>query len=325
MAHNLFQNRMAFVGQTPWHGLGTRVSGSVTAEEMCSKAGLDWNVYKRAAPGARRLDAKSMSYDRYLILREPVKPESAPVALGLVTSAYQPLQNTKAFAFFEPFIASGFASFHTAGALGKGERVWVLAKLKGQIVVERNDEVDRYLLLSNTHDGSGAVSVRFTPIRVVCQNTLNLAMKKGSGVISIRHTRHLTQHLANAQAHELTVIIDKVFDDAAKVFGEMARMRLSIKETEDFLNSLFPRTKTGREPDRWGRIRAIMDDTSVTPPATRDTIWGLYNAIVRDEDFRASREASAESRLARVWFGSGGDLKLRALALGRDLVGKAAA
>jgi phage/plasmid-like protein (TIGR03299 family) len=325
VGHNLFQNRMAFVGQTPWHELGTQVSETVTAKEMCSAAGLDWEVRKKPAPGARELDAKSKAYDRYLVLRDPVKHEPAPVALGLVTGAYEPLQNAEAFAFFEPLIASGLASFHTAGALGNGERVWVLAKLKGQIVVGRDDEVDRYLLLSNTHDGSGAVSVRFTPIRVVCQNTLNIAMKKGSSVISIRHTRSLTHHLAKAQARELMLIIDKVFDDAARIFDAMARRNLSPKETEGLLSSLFPRTRRGKEPERWGRILAIVDDAEVTPPATKDTLWGVYNAIVRDEDYRASREASAESRLARVWFGSGSDLKLRALALSRDLIEEAAA
>jgi phage/plasmid-like protein (TIGR03299 family) len=219
---------------------------------------------------------------------------------------------------------SSRAALRPAGALGNGERVWVLAKLKGQMVVGRDDTIDRYLLLSNTHDGSGAVSVRFTPIRVVCQNTLNIAMKKGAGVISIRHTRHLTDHLAKAQAQELMLIIDKVFDDAAKLFDEMARRNRSTKETEGLLSSLFPRTKRDREPERWGRIRTILDDADVTPPETKGTLWGVYNAIVREEDYRRTREASSEARLARVWFGSGSDLKLRALARGRDLVGKAA-
>ena len=102
-----------------------------------------------------------------------VDREKEAVALGLVSNRYVPLQNIEAFSFFEPFIHNGWAQFHTAGALGNGERVWVLAKLDGQIVIGKDDAIDRYLLLSNKHDGTGAVSIRFTPIRVVCQNTLN--------------------------------------------------------------------------------------------------------------------------------------------------------
>lgn len=325
MGHNLFQGRMAFVGETPWHRLGTKVPESIGAKDMCSAAGLDWSVQKEPAPGARIIDAKNELYDRYLVWRDPVpvKDEHSPVALGLVSGRYELLQNTKAFAFFEPFIESGFASFHTAGALGNGQRVWVLVKLRDEMVIGHNDRVDRYLLLSNSHDGSAAVSIRFTPIRVVCQNTLNIAMKKGSGVISIRHTRYLANHLAQAQAQQLMRMIDRVFAAAAALFGKMAQMTLTNEETEAFLDVVFPRTNKKKEPERWGRIREILD-SSVTPPETKSTLWGLYNAIVHDEDYRKSRETSAEARLNRIWFGSGSELKLKAFAASRDLLKKAA-
>lgn len=194
MGHNLFRKRMAFVGEKPWHRLGTPVPECVTAEELCRAAELNWAVHKEPAPGARIINEKKKLYDRYLVVRDPDEGEQSKVALGLVTGAYELLQNAEAFAFFTPFIESGFATFHTAGALGNGERVWVLAKINGQISIMADDVIDRYLLLSNVHDGSGAVSVRFTPIRVVCQNTLNLAMEKGSSAISIRHTRNLSRN-----------------------------------------------------------------------------------------------------------------------------------
>lgn len=328
MAHSLFRGRMAFVGEVPWHRLGEPVASTVTAKEMCRAAGLDWKVKREPAPGARVIDERRGLHDRYLIMREPVGDEGDAVALGMVGSGYQPLQNTEAFEFFEPIIEGNYARFHTAGALGNGERIWVLVKLNDRIVIGKDDIVDRYLLLSNSHDGTGSVSIRFTPIRVVCQNTLNFAMKGGSGAISVRHTRNIARHLAAAQAAELRRIIEKAFKQAERLFGEMALMSLDAERTEEILEELFPRTDRqkddGLEPERWGRVKHIIEDTTVTPPKTRGTLWALYNAITRDEDYRKSREASPEARLERVWFGSGHDLKIRALTTCRKEIRRAA-
>lgn len=328
MSHNLFRERMAFVGDVPWHGLGRAVASTVTATEMCQAAGLDWGVTKKPAPGARIVNKRRTLHDRYLIMRRPVGNEKDEVALGMVGSGYEPLQNTEAFKFFEPFIESKYAEFHTAGALGNGERVWVLVKLNDQIVIGSDDIVDRFLLLSNSHDGTGAVSIRFTPIRVVCQNTLNFAMKRGSGAISVRHTRNVARHLATAQATELKRIVEKAFKEAGTLFGNMALKTLTAKHTDTILEILFPRTerqkKAGLEPERWGRIKHILDDDTVTPSRTKNTLWALYNAITRDEDYRSSRARSTEARLERVWFGSGHDLKIKALTVCRNQLRKAA-
>ena len=201
-------------------------------------------------------------------------------------------------------------------------------KLNERIVIGNDDIVDRFLLLSNSHDGKGAVTIRFTPIRVVCQNTLNFAMKGGSAAISVRHTRNIARHLAAAQADELKRMIEKVFRDAETLFGKMALETLNAGRTEEVLEILFPRTerqkKEGLEPERWGRIKHILEDGTVTPRKTRNTLWALYNAITRDEDYRKSREASSEARLERVWFGTGNDLKIKALTVCRKQLGKAA-
>ncbi len=328
MPHNLFRDRMAFVDDVPWHGHGEAVASTVTATEMCRAAGLDWEVTKQPAPGARIVNKQRALHDRYLIMRESVGHEKDAVALGMVGSGYEPLQNTEAFKFFEPFIEGKYAQFHTAGALGNGGRVWVLVKLNDQIVIGDDDIVDRFLLLSNSHDGTGAVSIRFTPIRVVCQNTLNFAMKRGSGAISVRHTRNVARHLATAQATELKRIIEKAFKEAGTLFGNMALKTLTAEHTDSVLEILFPRTvdqKEARlEPKRWRRIKHILDDNTVTPSGTKYTLWSLYNAITRDEDYRPSRAVSAEARLERAWFGSGHDLKIKALTVCRNQLFKAA-
>jgi len=328
MAHNLFQRQMAWVDELPWHRLGTQVSSSVTAREMIKVANLDWNVALSPAPGARRIRRGQHVYDRYLVWRDPVGKEKNRAVLGSVGNRYVPLQNRDAFSFFEPFIQNGWATFHTAGALGNGERVWVQAKLSGQIVILDDDTVDKFLLLSSSHDGSGAVAIRFTPIRVVCQNTLNFALEGGSAIISMRHTRNIAENLKKAQAEEVKRVVDKVFQDAETLFGSMAARKLKASDTDRFLELLFPRSeaqkKANKEPKRWGRIKDILDNPAVTPRPTHDTLWGLYNAIVRDEDYRVSREAGATARLERVWFGNGQDLKLKAIDRARSAVQQAA-
>ncbi len=322
MPHALFQKTMAYVGEPPWHGLGTRVPANVSADAMIKAANLNWHVHKFPAPGARLIASNPPIYERNLIVRDPVGRETEPVALALVGSTYEVLQNAEAFSFFEPFVSNKWGEFHTAGALRNGERVWVLAQLRGEIIVGRDDVVQRFILLANSHDGSGAASVRFTPVRVVCQNTLNLAARGKSGVISIRHTKNIALNLARAQAQQLKKIIDKAFADAENLFGAMALRKMGAQNVDHFLQLLFPRSKTqlekSQEPARWTRVKAILDVEDVTPPKTKDTLWALYNAIVRDEDYREFKEGAPDGRLDRVWFGSGHDLKIKALEAARQ-------
>lgn len=330
MAHDLFQNTMGYVGAIPgetppWHGLGQIVPPNVTAEEMIVAANLDWTVRKVPAPGAKLRKRNPEIYDRYLVMRDPVGlDEQCCVALGMVTGAYEPVQNREAFAFFEPFVQNGWASFNTAGALDNGERVWVLARLVGDISVGPDDIVHRYLLLSTSHHGKGALSVRFTPIRVVCQNTLSLAKRGGTGIHRIPHTRSVRDQLRQAQAEELRNISEKVFEGVTKSFRAMAARRMQVPEAFAYLDAVFPRTRSQKErnrtPDSWMKVWRVLDDERVTPLRTKDTLWALYNAVVRYEDYRPSTETLPDSRLSRVWFGRGRALKIRALRAARALL-----
>jgi phage/plasmid-like protein (TIGR03299 family) len=291
MAHNLFKDQMAWVASTPWHGLGTRVPACVRAEEMIQAAGLNWGVSKEPAPGAR-FDQNRGVYDRYVLTRDPVRDESTPATLGLVKAGYEVVQNTEAFRFFQPFTDKGYARFETAGALGNGERIWVLARLIEDLSLTETDIIKRFLLLSNSHDGHGAVSIRFTPIRVVCQNTLNWALKGGSAVIAVRHTKNVSSNLIRDQAEKLRVLTDKVYADMRNLCQRMLRTKVNEAEKLRYLSVLFPRThgqqSNGERPQRWQRIDQIL--------------------------------GSEEARLERIWFGRGQELKLKALAEARNLL-----
>ena len=325
MAHNLFAKRMAFVGTPAWHGLGTKVERGCGPAEMIRAAGLDWPVWTKPAPGAE-VDPATGEYDRNLVMRGPLEAESDEVALGWVGPRYRPLQNAIAFEFFEPFLDKGWAHFETAGALGRGEVIWVLARLENDIEISESDTLKRYLLLCNSHDGSSSVSVRFTAIRVVCENTLNLAKTgaQGSAPHLIRHTRSVVKNLRSAQASDLRRIANKVFDDAERTFAKMTKCTMEEESTMKYLDCLYARTdlqkRLGKYPDRWRRVWSILDDEKVTPPETKNTLWGLYNAVVREEDYRSTRERKPDARLRRIWLGPGSERKLAALSAARRLV-----
>lgn len=164
-------------------------------------------------------------------------------------------------------------------------------------------------------------------MRVGCQNTLNLALGGGKKARAIWHTPRLHARLHHEQLGKLTDLektAEAVFSEAQHAFDAMAARTMAETETEDYLEKLFPRAARQRrehfEPLRWHRVRLVLEDDNVTPPRTRDTLWGLYNAVVREEDFRATRERNADARLNRVWFGRGSDLKLKALLEARKLI-----
>ena len=190
---------MAYHGDVPWHGIGRPVPMGLTAEQMIRAAGLDWDVELRPARGATKINRKG-EVSRYEVVRVP-RPASreTEVLLGIVSRRYQPLQNAEAFEFFDPIVGEKKAYFETAGALGEGERIWVMAKMPGAMEIVPGDECMKHLLLSNTHSGDGSVIVKFTSVRVVCQNTLMLAMRDGQKAYRVRHSKRMQFKLGECE------------------------------------------------------------------------------------------------------------------------------
>ena len=171
---------MMYAGEVPWHRLGTRLDSPATAREAIVASGLDYRVAIKPLVTLEGTDVPQ---------RKAVVRHDTGDVLGVVGNSYVPVQNHQAFGFLDAVVADEGLRYHTAGALGKGERIWMLARLPGSIRVGNSDDlVDKFLLLSNTHDGTTALRVFFTPIRVVCQNTLNLAERNaGQQGIAIMH------------------------------------------------------------------------------------------------------------------------------------------
>ena len=314
---------MAYHGEVPWHGIGKSVPQGLTAEEMICAAGLDWEVDLRPARGATIINKKE-EYSRYEVVRMPRQNfKEEEVLLGLVGRRYQPLQNVEAFQFFDPIVGEKRAFFETAGALGEGERIWVMARMPDAMQIVPGDECLKYLLLSNTHSGEGSVIVKFTSVRVVCQNTLMLAMDDGQKAYRVRHSKKMQFKLE--ELADFLSITQDVFLKAETSFRRLTKIDMIGDRLDNYLEAVFPlsaaQKKNGTKPARWDFLHEIFETRAdLQLPGVKGTLWGAYNAITMFEDYRQPKnEELPEQRLNRTWFGGGADIKVKALEKANEL------
>jgi phage/plasmid-like protein (TIGR03299 family) len=310
---------MMYVGKMPWHGLGTKLDEPPTAEAAIQAAHLDWNVVKvqlyvgdehRPLPG------------QYAIVREDRWNCNEDGLLGTVGHDYTPLQNADAFGFFDPIVKTGAASYESAGALKNGERVWVMARLKRDLEITRGDTIARYLLLSNTHDGTGSVQVKFTPVRVVCKNTLNEALSRGPA-IRVAHTPNMPVRLEDA-AGVVLAAIERHFNELGNRFRAMLTVQMLKPRLQEYLKAVFPDPSPGSDEKRYKR--AVMQTERDRADSERlfgkgmgndlagvkDTLWAAYNGVTEYVDFHRGKFGDSKW-LGDVWFGPSSVIKARAL------------
>lgn len=318
MAHNLNiregRAAMFYTGERPWHGLGTALDRPATAREAIVAAGLDWGVEPQPLSTA----GGTIIPDHRAIIRG-----DTGTCLGVVGTGYIPIQNAEAFGFFDAVVGDGGARYHTAGALGRGERVWMLAQLPGELRVAGTDDVsEKFLLLANSHDGTSSLRMFFTPVRVVCQNTLNVALQ-GAGPqqgVSIRHTGDITAKVAEAR-RALGLAI-RYYDGLEDRINRLAAIPLRRREVEAYLADLVPDNPEAGNKSRTQNIRAAMlhnfeEGRGNRMPGIRGTAWAALNAVTEYVDHQRSTVGESEldirgHRLASQWFGSGARLKARA-------------
>lgn len=284
MAHNLNFNNgqwsFAAKGEKAWHGLGQYVSEAMTAEQAIKLGGLDYTVEKRPlfVPGQ---DGQYVEVPGYF---SNVRVDNdAP--LGVVKSRYRIVQNKDAFGFFDSIIDQGEAIFETAGALGKGERIFITAKLPEDMLV-KGERVEKYIMLTNSHDGSTTIIAGFTPIRVVCNNTLTAALKGGlDNKVSISHTASAESRLK--EASRLMGIASRYMTEVNTIFEDMTTKRLSDIELKHFIETIMKRETKETDKDASTRMKNLIDEvysftvshpTQTTEAAYR-TLWGAYNGI----------------------------------------------
>lgn len=327
MAHEV--ESMMYVGETPWHGLGRKLDAPPTIGDAIIQGGLDWTVTTEQLQLA---DGRKV--DRYATIRS-----SDNSILGTVGPGYHPVQNVDAFQFFQPFLDEKVATIETAGALRKGARVWMLAKIDRPdsiIVPAADDRVQKFLLVANGHDGGLALHVGITPIRVVCQNTLSAAVAdRQTSTIKIRHTSGAENALKIVQ--ETIARVDHDFEKAAEVFRALAQVKVTDKMLRDFVDRVFRRQrmkmKAAAEAARAFGAIEVIDETEKeerksavydailerfengkgnTAKGVKGTGWAAYNAAT--EYLTWARGEDKDVRLQNLWFGGVGDRALVAAA-----------
>jgi len=318
MSHALYLNTMAFTGERPWHKLGVQFDQAFSSTEAIAAARLNYPVVKEQLYRLRSDLGPGMT--------EPTEAWATinghtQDVLGVVGDGYEVLQNQEAFDFFDILLKESGGKLQTAGAIGKGEKVWMLAKLPEIFYPIAGDGVERFLLGTTSHDGSMKTEVRFTDIRVVCQNTFNLAMRDSKGVISIRHTSQMRQKLEMAAMVMLRY--KEHFDLVGDQFGKLAAVRVDDAWLDEYLCRMIGRPEN--VPD--GRSRTMMENKirliesrlnngmGVDLPGVAGTAWWALNAMVEyaDYDMKAKGQSADESRRTQsILFGTASDFKQQA-------------
>ena len=307
---------MMYVKDVPWHGLGTRLENLATSEEAIKAAQLNYTVVKT------RLLTEVAKKNILVPNRFATVRTDTTDVLGVVGSRYHVIQNVDAFRFFDSLVGEGAAIYDTAGALGKGERIWILAKLPGHIKVKGNDIVDKYLLLSNSHDGSSIVRAKLTPIRVVCENTLSMALRGSDEEVRVRHTANADEMLE--KAHELMGLTNSLYDQITEIYRKMSLVNFTGDQVLDYVKTLVPDNEDAERHTRTENIRGKileLHETGAGSDMSRGTLWGAYNSVTEFVD-HVHTSTAVDKKLNSIWFGSGEKLKIEAFNLAKEIASK---
>lgn len=313
MAHELEiingQAQMFFRGESPWHKLGRMIPQEqrLTSQEAIVAAGLDWTA-----------ETKSLFLgDGSLAPANAVVRSDTNAILGVVGKDYMPLQNINAFTFFDSFIESNQAQYETAGSLRDGKRVWVLAKINADIdVVKGNDILERYVLLSNSHDGTTAVRAGFTNIRVVCANTLAVSHSSAnSRLIRVRHGRNVRENLDRVA--EIMNLANREFEATLEQYKFLANREINSTDLEKYVKMVMVGDKKLElNPEAGSRIlnkviplfeKGRGNDMN----EIKGTYWAAYNAI--SEYLQYEKGNDDQIRIDSLMFGQSATLLDNAL------------
>lgn len=270
--------------EKPWHGLGTIVAEAPDSKEALEVAGLDWKVIQKKI---------------YTDNREPIHGYLANVRdtdgqiLGVVSSRYRVVQNEDAFAFTDALLGEG-VRYETAGSLQSGRRVWMLAKLPSEYII-LGEQISPYLVFSNTHDGSGAIKVAMTPVRVVCSNTLNLALNTTKRCWSAKHTTNIAEKLD--EARETLLFAESYMSALGAEFEELCKVRMSDKKVMELVKTLLP-MKDDMTIQQKKNVRNLQEDLKqryFDAPDLQDVGKNAYRFVNAVSDFATHNKPLRET------------------------------
>lgn len=301
MAHLV--ETMAYAGEVPWHGLGKRVLPDLTPDQMLKEAGLDWTVEK--IPAFCEIANKKVDIGKKALVRS-----SDNRVLTVISDDWEPVQNSEAFDFFHDFVMEGDMEMHTAGSLKNGNIVWALAKVKESFNVFKGDEVESYLLFSNPHEYGKCIDIRFTPIRVVCNNTLTLSLRSNADMMV--RLNHRSKFDADQVKETLGIAKTKL-----NTYKEMAEFLGSKRFTKDsvgkYFQTVFPSLSKAENDNLSRPAQTAMSALETQPGANfaPGTWWSAFNASTFTIDHVLGR--STDTRLTSAWYGANRQKKIKAL------------
>jgi phage/plasmid-like protein (TIGR03299 family) len=298
---------MAYLGETPWHGLGHKLTEAVGVEEMTKAAGLDWAVGKH--PMFVEVDG-----NRYTVPNKAaICREDTHEILSVASSGWKPYQNMELMEFFREYVEQGSATLETAGALRDGKIVWALANINKGFTLNGRDQVNGYLLFSNSHEPGTAIRVMTTMVRVVCQNTLTLAHSAGTEMYRQSHVKEFDLSAAKATidfARE-SVELHKLEAEAlmALELSPYDTVRTLAKHFQPEMQSDFDVKVLLANPASQSQVFSdVLRSVVEAPGALPDNAWGLLNGVTHWADHVAGRASS--TRMLNSTFGRNAKLKL---------------
>lgn len=327
MAHNI--GHMFYVGDVPWHKLGTRLSVPATLENALKAGALDWEV--ALEPLVLANSGVSVPH-RMAVVRRDRTPREAGYVLGAVHPAFRPLQNREGMELLDELLGKGKDHYTTGGYLKSGEVVWLQAKLPRRLRVSKDDELETYLLFSNSHDGSYAIDFRITTVRVVCNNTLNIALRGKDRTQFLRMGHSYKPAIVGALAAEFLAAVELSCSEAEALFVRLASKTCAKADFKIFLDKLMPlptaprssakeivagyETRTEKLLASRNEIERSFDQgylNSLTGRAqgpAEPNWWGALNALTGWVDHVQQVEGD---KYAHAVLGAGNQLKAKAL------------
>ena len=295
---------MAYAGDTPWHGLGVKVSNDLTPAQMMKKAGLDWTVEKQDMHISNGVKIPG---------RQALVRSSDSSIMDIVGKDWNPVQNEEAFEFFSEYVLAGDMEMNTAGALFGGSKIWALAKVKESFDVLPGDQIDSYLLFSNPHQYGKSIDVRFTPIRVVCNNTLSMSLAGSSNnAVKVNHRNEFNPEMVKDQLG----IASSKFAQYKEVAQFLASKKFSVDSMLEFYSSVFPHAsrKTPTSVAELSKPAKGCHEVLETQPGAEyaeGSFWQLINSVTYYTDHQAGR--NTDNRLNSAWFGTNANRKNQAM------------
>jgi phage/plasmid-like protein (TIGR03299 family) len=302
--------QMAYAGETPWHGLGVQVSNELSPAQMMKKAGLDWEVEKKPLCYWTKAGRMNTVPGKQALVRS-----SDEKLLDVVGDDWNPVQNVEAFEFFSEYVLAGDMEMNTAGSLKEGKNVFALAKVKESFTILGDDQVDSYLLFSNPHQYGKAIDVRFTPIRVVCNNTLTFSLNNVSkNFVKLNHRSTFDADVVKQQMG----LASEKFAKYKEMAEFLSSKKFSVEALMNYYNDVFPHTYSkGKQvsviDDLTNNAKAAWEGLETQPGARfgEGTWWQALNSVTYLTDHKMGR--SAASRIESAWFGPNQARKITAV------------